>query len=115
LLFKPNLILMKKLFLFLAVPVALVLYSCGGEKWTQEDKDKFVKECVAQAEPGMEKEQKLMCDCMLSKVVAKFPSYAKAEATMTDAEIETVASECADQVLPKEPADSAEVDSAEVN
>ncbi len=56
---------------FLAVIVLVfILVSCGGDTWTSEQQDIFLKECDTEGGSSS------YCKCYLEKVKEKYPVYA---------------------------------------
>ena len=88
---------MKKFFLIFAA-IALVgvfaITSCGNKnKWTEKDKMEFLETCVseASANPGINGDT--YCDCMLEKIMVKYPDPKDAD-KVTMLEVMEWAQEC---------------------
>lgn len=66
-----------------------------ADGWTSTEKNKFLKECVANVPENVSAERgKAYCSCFLQKVENKFPSYTEANAKMTQTELADWAAEC---------------------
>jgi hypothetical protein len=91
---------MRKTILILVPAMSLLFASCS-EGWTDAQKEEFMKGCVSKA-PSEELKpvQEQMCKCMLDKIIVKYPSYKKAEKEMNDADMEVMATECAEKIVP---------------
>jgi len=73
---------MKILPLVSSVIVGLVMLSaCGGsdKEWPQEEQAEFMTECVPQASEAEGIDAAVYCDCMLQKVMDKYPDPEDAE------------------------------------
>ena len=65
---------MKKYILFL-LPSVLFFTACKNT-WSQEDKDMFYQSCIDDANTwaGSPDKAKTYCDCMIEKMMQKYPS-----------------------------------------
>ncbi|MBC8048024.1 MAG: hypothetical protein H7Y00_14600 [Fimbriimonadaceae bacterium] len=67
---------MKKLLIVFAIIGIFTSCSSGGKKssWKESDKNDFSVECVSGATASMgEEDAKKYCDCMLTKIMDKYP------------------------------------------
>lgn len=86
---KPNLYIMKKVLLFASIVAAVSMTSCGG--WNDDNKKELKDNCVGIEEILYEKDEAgKICDCMVGKLVAKFP-----KADQTQADVANTLEECA--------------------
>jgi hypothetical protein len=65
---------MKKLLLFLIVPGLIILSSCKA-RWSEEDKADLKKRCIEQdaIRFGFSEPEK-HCDCIIKKIISKYPN-----------------------------------------
>ncbi len=81
----------------LIVLLSLFIYSCGESKtkgWTQQEKDKFVAGCVKSNKGSLsEKKANEICNCMLDKMVATYPTMVESQ-EMESEDIREMAIEC---------------------
>jgi hypothetical protein len=56
---------------------ALFTTSCK-ETWTQEDKNSFYTACMEDAQPNYGDKAKPYCDCVIGKIMAKYPHVSDA-------------------------------------
>jgi hypothetical protein len=86
---------MRNLLLFFAL--FLLLASCK-RKWTDQDKSEFYSGCLSTAEKNKEiKNPTAYCNCLLQKVVAKYPNANDAKYIKYDTTIRKLAEACLQQ------------------
>ena len=89
---------MKKLLLIAAV---VLMASCGksgkdktAKKWSDEDRKAFTENCVSSAAMNMDSSvAKSYCDCMLNKMMDKYP-VADSAMNITMDQMMTMAQDC---------------------
>lgn len=64
---------MKTIFYILLIPGFLAFQSCRG-RWSEEDKAELLKRCIEQDAPryGFSEPEK-HCDCILKKIIGRYP------------------------------------------
>ncbi|WP_282116388.1 hypothetical protein [Cellulophaga baltica] len=73
---------------------SLSIYSCGQEKWSEEDKKEFIIGCLnANQSRFSEAIAEDMCTCMLNKMIEKHPNIAESK-KMKPEEIKEIAVSC---------------------
>ena len=74
------------------------LFSCKGN-WTEKDKSEFTSGCMhggAVSDMGEER-AKAYCQCMLEKIIVKYPNSKDAKYLVYDTSLATLARECSKQ------------------
>jgi hypothetical protein len=88
---------MKKITVFAAL-ILLSATSCKNT-WDQDDKDMFYKSCMDEANKWAGDKAKPYCDCMLEKIIKKYPNENDAldhmDSVMNDADLKS----CKDEVM----------------
>lgn len=87
---------MKKIIISLVVSV-FTLIGCQEKGWSEEDKNTFLKDCIAFTN-GSEGEGKI-CKCGLEKIMKKYPNLREAEEAMqnmNEKEIMLLLEDCLD-------------------
>jgi hypothetical protein len=70
------------------------LFSCK-RKWTDKDKSDFYSGCLNNAVTNKDvKDPKSYCNCLLQKVVAKYPNANDAKYIKYDSTVKQLAQEC---------------------
>jgi hypothetical protein len=68
---------MKKYFMIFAATTLVGVFSitsCGNNsKWTEKDKMEFLETCVSEASVNTAIDAETYCDCMLEKIMVKYP------------------------------------------
>jgi hypothetical protein len=82
---------------FILIFIILFLFSCK-RKWTTEDKTEFLGGCLKGALKDMtEQKAKPYCNCLLNKIVAKYPNAKDAAYIKYDSTNVQLAKECLKQ------------------
>ena len=75
----------------------LVFFSCK-RKWSEKDKSDFFSGCMSKTISNKDvKDPKLYCNCLLQKIVAKYPNANDAEYIRYDSAVVQLAKECLKQ------------------
>lgn len=77
---------------------ALLLAACGDseKEWPQADQDSFTENCVPEAAEAETIDAEAYCDCMLHKVMDKYPDPEDAE-ELGIGEMFEMAQDCSEQ------------------
>ena len=84
-----------KIFLLLLFSMVLI-FSCK-RKWTEKDKSEFVSACYATAVKDSnigERNAKTYCNCLLEKVIEKYPDASDVQYIKYDPAIVSIAKNC---------------------
>lgn len=88
---------MKTLFLTLSLSTFLFMQQQEPQKedkWPKEEKEAFIKSCIKNAKTNMtDEDAKAYCDCMLEKVIEKYPTPEQATKLSTE-EAQKMAVKC---------------------
>lgn len=78
----------------LPIVLLVLLFSCK-RKWTEKDRSEFVSGCLSKAviDLGQDK-AKPYCNCLLQKIVAKYPNANDAKYIRYDTTVKQLAKEC---------------------
>lgn len=80
---------------FVVLGMVLLLGACSENKWSEEDQQVYLKDCLQMA-AGTENAEEV-CDCGLQKSMEKFASKKEAEREvrlMTEEELEAFYADC---------------------
>jgi len=82
---------------YVVVLFALSLFSCK-RKWTDKDKNDFYSGCLSNALTDKDvKNPKAYCNCLLQKIVAKYPNANDAKYIRYDSTARQLAMDCLKQ------------------
>lgn len=81
--------------LVLIVVASLLIYSCGQSKgWSKENKEKFIKGCVNSSKRAVSEEKaNEICNCLLNKMMEKYPTMKESQVMSVD-EIREMGASC---------------------
>lgn len=83
-----------KIQLALLIVISLFISSCGQKGWTEQEKKDFLKGCVKANKARLsEKTAQKVCECMLNKMVTKYPTMKESQ-KMSKAELKDMAVDC---------------------
>ncbi len=78
----------------LLMVVSLLIYSCGQKGWSEQEKKDFIKGCVKSNKGRISEEaSKEGCECMLNKIMKKYPTMIASQ-EMSKEEIKKLAASC---------------------
>jgi len=87
--------IVKKTSIIYALCISVLIFSCK-RKWTENDRTEFISGCMnggAVSDMGKEKAREY-CQCMLEKIIAKYPNRRDANYIRYDTSLAALATEC---------------------